>query len=249
MIDTHLHMLYGVDDGAKTWEVALAMARKAVDEGVTEMILTPHYYVPVFESDLIQTTFEGLKEILNREGVDLKLHLGNEIHLNEESILGFEEGKARSLAHSRYLLIELPRQHYLPAHEQMLFDLQLGGNEVIIAHIERFSVFRSDPDYLKSLVDKGFYGQITSKYLIEEKTRKKGFEWIARGCVHVVASDAHNMDGRPPLMKEAYEAVANRFGKVCADTLFTLNPEHIINNEPLIQPEKTMDHQLKRRRR
>ena len=43
MIDIHCHILPGIDDGAKSMDETLEMARIAVSEGIYHIIATPHY--------------------------------------------------------------------------------------------------------------------------------------------------------------------------------------------------------------
>src|SRR5947209_4164139 len=43
MIDTHLHILPGVDDGPETIQESLSLARALVQEGIHSAIATPHY--------------------------------------------------------------------------------------------------------------------------------------------------------------------------------------------------------------
>lgn len=237
MIDIHSHMVPGVDDGAGNIDIAMAMVHKAIDEGVDEMILTPHHNVPQFVSTQIDTQYELLKRTIEVAGLSFTIHLGNEIHVNEDSIKGLYAGDARTLAGSQYVLMELPFHHYYPFHESMLFDLQIRGYKVILAHVERYRIFRHNPEKLGEVIGKGFYGQMTSRYISDLRTRKKALKWIKAGYVHIVASDGHNVDSRPPIMKEAYEVVKNKYGEACAMTLFEENPRRIINDEDLVTPE------------
>lgn len=236
MIDTHIHMVPAVDDGAKDLSMAMAMVKMAMDEGVKAMILTPHHNVPVFVSDDIDDNFKLLKDEIKRQGLSFELFLGNEIHVNEESLKGLKNGKARTMGDSNYVLMELPFHHYYPFHESMLFDLQIGGYAVILAHVERYHAFRKDETKLANLINKGFYGQMTSRYVQESKTKKKALRWIEEGYIHVIASDGHNTTKRPPMMKAAFETIESKFGRECALTLCEENPRRIINNEPLIRP-------------
>lgn len=236
MIDTHIHMVPGVDDGAKNLEMSMNMVNYAMAQGVTGMILTPHHNVPVFVSDEIDAQYALLKEEIKKQGLDFELHLGNEVHVNEESIAGLKMGKARTMGDSQYLLMELPFHHYYPFHESMLFDLQIAGYSVILAHVERYHAFRRDETKLADLINKGFYGQITSRYVAETKSRKRAFRWIEEGYIHIIASDGHNITKRPPMMKDAFEVIESRYGRECALTLCEENPRRIINNEPLVRP-------------
>lgn len=237
MIDVHIHMIPGVDDGAQDMTMSMAMVASAMEQGVDEMILTPHHFVPNFVCDKIDEQFNLLKEEIRSAGIDFKIHLGNEIHANEESISGIEEGVARTMGESNYLLIELPPGHFYPFHEAMLFDLQMKGYRVLLAHVERYRVFRQNEGKLQDLISRGFYGQLSCRYVVERKTRKQALNWISQGYIHVIASDSHNTVRRPSLMKAAYDVVSKNFGTQCADQLLTENPRRIIQNKELVDIE------------
>ena len=42
MVDIHSHVLYGLDDGARTLEDSLGMLRMAAESGTTDLVATPH---------------------------------------------------------------------------------------------------------------------------------------------------------------------------------------------------------------
>lgn len=233
MIDVHVHVIPGVDDGAIDIEMSIEMVKELLRQGVYEIIATPHYHVPIFESTEIEKNYEHLKNELRVKNIDVKVHLGNEIHLNEETLEGIHEGKARTLGDSNYLLIELPDFHYYPYHEAMLFDLNVRGYSILLAHIERYRVFGDHEEKLREFVDHGIYGQMSSKLIINKHTRKFAFNWIRKGYVHIIASDAHNVTKRPVLLKTAYQLVSNHFGEECARLLFEDNPRRILDNVPL----------------
>jgi len=236
MIDTHIHMIPGVDDGAKDLETSVQMMHMAMNEGVNEMILTPHFNMPAYHNQKVDKQYQLLKEYIVREKIDFKLHLGNEIYLSEESMAGIDQGKAHTMGDSRYLLIELPYYHYYPFHESMLFELQEKGYKIVLAHVERYEIFSKKPEKFAYLSKNGIYGQLTSRYIMEGKTRKKALKWIETGLIQIVASDAHDMIKRPPFMKMAYETVIKAFGEECGQMLFTENPGMIIQDCELMVP-------------
>lgn len=237
MIDTHIHIVPGVDDGAEDLATALDMAREAVKQGIDTMVVTPHYRVPMFDSPNIDEQYQRLRAAVEAENIPLTLHLGNEIHVNRESVDGIATGLGRTMGSSKYLLMELPTYQFYPYHEDMLHDLRVDGYEVLLAHVERYSVFRKEPERLAQFVQRGFYSQLTARYIVERKTRKKAFALIEAGLIHVVASDAHNTGRRPIMMAEAYKVIRKQFGDACAETLFTGNPRRMIDGEGLRLPE------------
>ena len=233
MIDTHIHLVPNVDDGAKSIEMALQMAKLALSDGVHSIIVTPHYNIPEYNNAKVKENYEKLVEHLRNEKLDLKLYLGNEIHLNEEGVVGIDTQEAFSLANSDYYLIELPFHQYFPVHDELIFQIAAKGHKIILAHIERYIAFKKEPGILKALIKHGCYGQLTSSYITRDRTNKRAMQLIEDGVVHIVASDAHNISGRKPNLLEGYQQVANRFGEVVANRLFKENPNRIILNQPL----------------
>lgn len=236
MIDTHIHMVPGVDDGAKNLDRSVRMLNMAINEGVNEMIVTPHFKIPLYDNQNVEKQFRLISDYIVSENINFKIHLGNEIYLSEESMEGIKKGQANTMGNSRYLLLELPYYHFYPFHESMMAELQERGYEIILAHVERYQIFESKPEKLKEFVEKGIYTQITSRYISDKKTRKDALKLINNGLIHVVASDGHDTLKRPPVMKEAYQIVSRAFGESSAQTLFTNNPKLIIKNGALILP-------------
>ena len=243
MIDTHIHMVPGVDDGAKDLETAIQMMQLAISEGVNEMIVTPHFNLPTYHNETVKDQYQLLNNYIQRDNLDFKLHLGNEIYLSEETMAGIKRGQANTMGDSHFLLVELPLYHYYPFHESMLFELQQSGYQVVLAHVERYDVFSSHPEKLAVLNQSGIYAQITSRYIMDSKTRKKALKWIESGLIHIVASDGHDLIKRPPVMKMAYEIVTKAFGEECGQMLFVENPGMMIRDRELLVPE------LKKKRR
>jgi protein-tyrosine phosphatase len=230
MIDTHIHLLPAVDDGADDLETSRLMALQALAEGVNEMIVTPHFVNDRDYQNHARAQFELLSRTLEQEQINLKISLGNEIHLSEENMAAIFSGLANTMGNSDYLLIELPTNHFYDFHETFLYNLQARGYKIILAHIERYRIFKEQPQKLGKLVEQGIFAQVTSKYLLEGKTRKKGLDWIKSGWIHIIASDAHDLSFRPPLMKAAYKLIEKRFGQCAAIWLFEENPRAILEN-------------------
>lgn len=236
MIDTHIHLIPGVDDGAKDLAEAIQMLNFASAEGVSEMILTPHFNLATFHDRHdrnVEAQYRRIKAYVKREKLAIKLHLGSEIYLNEEDYECIKKGQAPTMGDSRYLLLELPFYQFYPFHEEMIMAL-LGDYKILLAHAERYAIFEKKPEKLGEFVKKGVYVQISSGCIIDRRNRKKAFKWIEDGLVQIVASDGHNVDNRPPVMNRAYELVAGTFGTPCAKRLFVDNPRLLIADQKLV---------------
>lgn len=230
MIDTHIHLVPNVDDGAKDLEAALEMARMAVEDGIDTIVTTPHYNIPDYDNSRVLDNFQKLLHKIKTENLNLKVYLGNEIHLNEEGVEAIFSHEAYSLANSKYYLIELPFHQYYPAHEELIFQIVAKGYFVILAHIERYIAFQKTPEKLQELMHRGCFGQLTSSYIVNPRTSKRALELIESGVVHIVASDAHNIHKRKPQLSAGYQCVCDRFGEAVANRLFIENPKKIIDN-------------------
>ena len=234
MIDTHIHLIPGVDDGAKDLAEAARMLAFASNEGVNEMILTPHFNSTLYRDKNVEKAFKLLTDYIASQKLEMKIHLGNEIYLNEEDYACIKNGQAHTMGDSRYLLLELPFFHFYPFHEMMIQELQCSEYKIVLAHAERYAVFEKKPEKLRELVKNGVYMQMTSAYIMDKKTRKKALKWVEDGLVHMVASDGHDVEGRPPVMKMAFEIVAGTFGNPCAERLFNDNPGLLIEDRELM---------------
>lgn len=231
MIDTHIHIIPEVDDGAASLEEAVRMLQKAKAEGVSQIIATPHFKEALsLESDVLEQ-FERVR--LEAEALGITLHLGNELYLCDEGVEALRDDHVYTMANSHYVLVELPFQQFLPAHEALLHQIHLRGFKIILAHMERYQIFRRSSAKLEGLLAKGIYGQMNAGYICRRATRRQAFKWIEKGYVHIIASDGHNTNDRPPEMAEAYEVVVHRFGVNAAECLFRDNPQRIIDDEPL----------------
>ena len=137
MIDIHSHLVYDVDDGARTLEDTLYMLKEAEKAGFTDIILTPHYMENYYEvpSSEISDKIENIKK--NAQNIKIKLHQGNEIYATENIVELLNSNIAMSLNNSRYVLFELPMKNMPMNLEQIFYLLLQAGKLPVIAHPER----------------------------------------------------------------------------------------------------------------
>lgn len=225
MIDIHSHILPALDDGAATMSEALAMAEIAVNDGITQMIATPHTQDGRYINGrvrILKATAQ-LQKQLEQANIPLKLHAGAEIHLHADFLKNIGCEKVMSLADRGFtLLIELP--HYvLPVFtEHVVHELLVSGYTPIIAHPERNNIIRRKPELLHKWVQQGALAQLTAGSLLGDwgkLTRKISLEMLGQHVVQLIASDAHNAFGRPPRLRKAYEVIRHRCSAKTADIL------------------------------
>ncbi len=203
MIDTHLHILPGVDDGPETIEEALALARVLVQEGIHSAIATPHYNdeFPRRSAWEIQHRVNDMQHALDRCSIPLRLFAGHEVLIKPGLVEDIQTGRLATLNGGRYLLLELWPSAWIPETERVIFELRAAGIIPVLAHVERYHAIQKDPNRLAALLEQGVLTQLTASSLsgLRGKTVRHCAETLLkRGLIHCIASDAHGLQKRPP---------------------------------------------------
>jgi len=227
MIDIHAHILPGVDDGAKTMEESIVLLRKAIEQGTTHQVLSPHVQSTVSKvmPEHFLEIFEALKEEVKRLELPIKIYLGAEI--NYRSYLS-PDYQMLSLNQSKYVLVEFSPRIESPI-EDVVYDLTRMGYKPIIAHVERY-VYLDYSDYarLKSI---GALLQVNTGALmgLNDKIQKKlSLKLLKDGLIDIIATDTHNIEKRPPNLKDCYNYLKGMVDDDYLDALFYKNAEPII---------------------
>ena len=248
MIDIHCHILPGLDDGAESLEIAVAMAEMAIADGITHVIGTPHAHPDFpFEPEKIRERRDELQMMFEGR---LVLATGCDFHLSYENLEDIRREPTRfTLNQKNYLLVEFADYSIPPSLDQALHNLQLAGLTPIVTHPERNPLIRAQPERLFKWLRQGCYAQVTAQSLLGKFGRSAqatSQEWLAAGGVHFIASDAHNVTSRPLRLKEAFDWVANTHGEGVAQALLVKNPMAAFDGEalpfvPEIDPERFGD--------
>lgn len=235
MIDIHSHPLPEVDDGAKTFDDAVAMCRMAANDGTTHLVATPHCnYTYPFNP---QVNEQKLRELQQAVGPAPQLLLGCDFHLSYDNIQQIVRNRGSyTINHTRYVLVEFD-DHFVPRNmDNVFYELQVAGLIPILTHPERNPVLQRKPDLLYPWVTHGCLAQITAKSYtggFGSHARELSEMWLDRNLVHFFASDAHDVKYRPPLLSVCYEKLASTRGKAEADRIMKKNPEAVINDRRL----------------
>ena len=196
MIDIHSHLLPGVDDGFKTIEGSLEQLKQAQEEGVTDIVLTPHYILnSEFESSYAENKkiFSLLKKEAKKEGININLYLSNEIYIND-NIDKLVKSKKINPINNKYLLIELPMNSNLVTSERIIFNLISEGYKVILAHPERYMIFKQDKKKIDKYLSMGVLLQGNYKSLFGKygKASKKLLKYLLKTKrITFLGSDIH----------------------------------------------------------
>lgn len=237
VIDLHCHMLPGIDDGAADLEMALAMARMAVEDGVRRLACTPHIYPGMYENtgDGIRVAIAKLQAELDRHGIVLQLMQGADVHLQPNLVASIRAGQIPTLNDSRYLLLEPPHHVAPPRFDESLFELRMAGIVPVITHPERLSWIEDHYEAFIHAVAEGAWMQVTAGSLtgrFGRRARYWGERMLDEGLVHLLATDAHDLGNRAPRLAEGRDAAALRVGEEEALRLVAARPQAIVDNAP-----------------
>ena len=207
MTDLHCHILPGMDDGAKDTAVSLELLRREYEDGVRNIAFTSHFNserttVEAFTAKR-QAAFEQLTAALEGQPMQFDFKLGAEVFFSPG--LCELDTRALCMGDTAYLLLEFPTTHKPHFIRQTLYNLQQQGIVPLIAHIERYPYVLEDPTLLYDWVAAGAYAQINAGALLEPKLCKKLCKFIQWGLVHVISTDTHSPDKRPPRMAQGVQ--------------------------------------------
>lgn len=244
MIDIHHHLLPGIDDGSKSLEQSIAMVTMAVEDGITHIVATPHAddtwkYNRERNAELLQQ----LREALPAEvAAKITLGLGCDFHMNWENTEDAHVHKRRyTINETEYLLVELPDVGIPNRMDELLYQLRVDGLTPILTHPERNTTLQRSRDRLREWMQSGLLLQVTAGSVTGHfGSTAETFAWelLEKRWVHFLATDAHNLDRRPPHMSSAYRLVSERLGTETAERLCVTNPLTVFEGRPWpSQPE------------
>jgi protein-tyrosine phosphatase len=245
MIDTHVHILPGVDDGPATVADALTMARMLVQEGVRIAAATPHYNdeFPHRSASEIFQRVSSLQVELSNAGIPLRLCIGHEVLIKPRLVDDVRLGYIATLHGSRYLLLELWNSIWLPETERVVFELREHGIIPIIAHPERSRAIQQEPERLGTLLRLGALAQMTIGSLLGAHgtaARRSAEMLLKKGLIHCLASDAHGFRLRPPQIAQGLHYARQFLGIERVHFLTEVQPAAILTNELVGTPSLHM---------
>ncbi len=227
MIDIHHHLLSGLDDGARDVEVSLAMVEAAVDNGITHIVCTPHANTRyTYDPELNRQKLEELQGHLNGK---VTLGLGCDFHLSYDNIEDALKNHTKyTINGKQYLLVEFDDLMIPTSMNDAFYELMVAGLQPIITHPERNLTIQRHPERMKEWLRQGCLVQVTAASLtgrFGRTAQSLAMQFLEKDWVNFLATDAHNLESRPPKLREAYDVVAKRFGGGTAKRLCVDNPK------------------------
>ena len=235
MIDIHNHLLYEVDDGAKSIEDSIKALKDLSLLGYDSVILTPHYITNTRYNYSKQNNLkrlELLKEELKNNSVYINLYLGNEIYIDDKILNNLNKGLISSLNDSKYLLIELPMSGKYDDYIEVFTELINNDYKIILAHPERYTAFQKDFSLIEELSKLGvlFQGNIESiigSYGINAKKMMR--KLLKQKKLSFLATDIHHKKRDYNTWKKAKKDILKYITQKEWDILSKNNPSQLID--------------------
>lgn len=232
LIETHCHILPGIDDGASNVETSLAMIERLKQQGAKAIILTPHYYSDSISlDDFLKQRDEALEILQKALPADSpKLIPAAEVYISKY-LFNYKTLDKLRIANSDYVLIEHP---FSSPFSQEVYDRLLNlnyefGVKPILAHIERYTALMENESLLDDYIDMGCLTQVNISSFAEAPRyiRKKLFKYLESGRIHLIGSDCHNLKTRAPQYEKGVKEIIKKCGGEAIDILQS-NAEFLI---------------------
>ena len=224
--DLHLHLLPSVDDGARTMDDALAMARVLVRLGFTAAAPSPHNRPEYAPREVCVQRLSEVQAALDAHGVKLELHVNSENQFVDEKLL--EAG--RPLAGGPFMLIEAPYTTPLPVLPDLIFRLKLKGVTPVIAHPERCMEFEKK-GRAEEAVNRGALLQLDIAALVGRygpTAKKLARAFLDEGLYAIAASDMHSPVGADKWLAESIAALDKAVGGEGVQRLLAETPASLL---------------------
>lgn len=214
VIDFHTHILPGIDDGSKTPEESVAMLQMEARQGIQHVVMTPHFYadkesLPHFLERRNRAVERLCAAIADVDGLT-QISVGAEVRIFE-GIGNAEFLQELTISGTRCILIEMPMP---PWSENLLKELERirykRGLVPIIAHIDRYISplrTRGIPDTFASLP---VLVQASGSFFNNRTTRNLALKLLRENKIHLLGSDCHNLETRPPNLQETLRVIEEK---------------------------------------
>ena len=210
MIDFHTHILPAVDDGAKTEEISAQMLRALQDQGVGEVLLTPHYYAQKRSAEAFLTARnEAFEKICTAVPDGMKIRLGAEVRLTGVNDPSDDALCSLAIEGTKCVLIEFPFLQTWSLHliERVRSFTTETGYIPVLAHVERYIPILSKPKILQELMEAGCLFQVNTGAFYQKPVQRFALTLLKKDMVHCLGTDAHDLENRAPDYTQAIEAV------------------------------------------
>ncbi len=235
MYDLHNHLLPGIDDGSPDINTSIKLAKIAEEDGISHLICTPHIHPGRYENNLqtIQKSLDLFRHAMSVNNINLQVAAAAEVRIGPEILQGIQNKTLPFLGkweNRDVLLLEFP-SNSIPVGSDKLIKWLLEKNVVpMIAHPERNQVFQKHPEQLNKFITLGCLIQVTAGALIGNFgyiAKQTAENLLIQNLITVIATDAHNINYRPPNLSECFNQVTQLTNKKTAEDIFINTPKTI----------------------
>ncbi|MDI9217080.1 MULTISPECIES: CpsB/CapC family capsule biosynthesis tyrosine phosphatase [Clostridium] len=237
MVDLHSHLIWEIDDGSKSRDMTLNMLRQAIGGGTSKLVLTPHYMPGYFEVPLeeVKKKVEDVRSLIKEENLDIEIYQGQEVYYTSSILENYINNYIGTINDSRYMLIEFNMRDFsIKEAIENIYELQLKGIVLVIAHPERYQKFIKNPSLINEFIKEGFLFQVNKDSLTGDfgKEVKKTTEiYLKNNIYSFIGSDAHRDIKRNPDMRKAMdylESLDEKYANYLLDS-----GEDLLNNKEI----------------
>jgi protein-tyrosine phosphatase len=227
LVDTHVHLLAGLDDGPQTMQESVAMAKVLVAEGVRHATALAHQNpdYPANDAAHLQAAAKLFAEALAAENIPLHIYPTGEVMFMHETGADFAAGRLQTFGgHGKLLLVEMPHGMFIDM-VPLATELRAKGVRIVIAHAERYPELLHDWGTLEKFLAAGLLIQVTANEMAypgsaeDERAMKN---WAKRGVIHMLGSDGHNLTRREPRMRAGVTTLSRWIGPLNAERIASL---------------------------
>lgn len=244
MIDVHCHILFGVDDGAKTIEDTVEMLRIAHQDGLKKVIATSHCLPGLrYNNDKssLKLVFDQCCQLIKDHQFDVELIFGSELMATPLSLQWLKEDKIATINETKWLLLELPwhatNMFDVDADEVLKTVLEMGY-KILIAHPERYPTVQQNYKLIERWRKMGCYFQVNRTSFTDDHdliVRELAWKIMNDGYCDIIASDAHRHHGsRINKLSDIYATISTLYGEETAQRMMCDNPQRMIDGLDLI---------------
>lgn len=239
MIDSSVHILPGVDDGAINEEQAIYMLEKAKSDGITHWIVTPHFKWESnkYTYDILRQKYDEWFQAYGEIYAGGNLLFGMEVYIDDFFLDNLDKmSRLPTFENSHYMLVEFNLDWTYEQIKDVIIRLKSYGVIPILAHIETYLDLTSDAYKVKLLSEEGALIQLTASSFFNKSQQKFIQEVMMMNSVDLVASNGHDPTNRPPVLSDSYNHVARYYSKAWANRLFRETPMKIFYGEHYFRP-------------
>ena len=237
MIDIHMHLVPGVDDGAENMEMALVMMIRAKQQGISQIIATPHSEVFRYSKEGGKIIFKRLVDAAAKVCPDMKLYLGCEVYceteIMDQVLESLNSGRYPTMNGTKYVLMEFSQWVYPENTVSCVEALVKGGYRPIIAHMERYKHLRDNMDLVNQFRERGALIQLNAYSLFDEmddSIKNWARRLVQERKVDFLGTDAHRTYHRPPSAEWGLNWLYENVEQEYADAIAWKNAERFLGD-------------------